>query len=66
MSNTLDQIPVDKTWTNLPGADYFVWLAEAVVNNSVLEGESSCFIFFFSTFEIFVKAARFSKLSPYF
>ena len=46
MSNTLDQIPVDKTWTNLPGADYFVWQAEAVVNNSVLEGESSCFILF--------------------
>ena len=33
--------------TVVPGADYLVWLAEAVVNNSVLEGESSCFIFFF-------------------
>ena len=47
MSNILYQIPVDKTWTTLPGADYLVWLAEAVVKNSVLEGESSCFILFF-------------------
>ena len=50
MSNILYQIPVDKTWTTLLGADYLVWLAEAAVNNSVLEGESSCsiIIFFFN------------------
>ena len=67
MSNILYQIPVDKTWTTLPGADYLVWLAEAAVNNSILEGESSCSInIIFSTFEILVKAARFSKPSPYF
>ena len=65
MSNILYQIPVDKTWTTLLGADYLVWLVEAAVNNSVLEGESSCsIIIFFSTFEILVKAARFSKPSP--